>query len=149
LDEMSGEERVGDGRRLQLLDALCAVSIIVMLSVNLFPLWLFGQSWDASLGVLGKALFSILSGFVIAEQLLRCGAPVDFAKRRPLGSAPAARMFAVLPTQLKPISPAVLAEHPFVCANKPLRTRIKPLGHCVSRCMFSLVPSLFNRSRRA
>lgn len=132
---MSEGVSVGEHRRLPVLDGVRALSIIAVLATHFMPAWLFGQSWSVTIGVFGMALFFILSGFLITEQLLRHGPPLEFAKRRLLRVVPAAWLCALIVALFQPIDADVLLGHLFFYANLPPQSLVKPLDHYWSLCV--------------
>jgi len=117
------------------LDGLRAASIILVLWTHLFPAQLFGIKFNASIGVLGMALFFVLSGYLITSQILRGMNASTFLMRRVARVVPAAWLCLTLVYVLQfPGWQTAIANYLFV-ANLPPQELVKPLDHFWSLCV--------------
>jgi peptidoglycan/LPS O-acetylase OafA/YrhL len=121
---------------LPVLDGVRGLSIVLVLAAHLLPLRLGSLGLNDSVGILGMALFFVLSGFLITEQLLLRPSWQSFAWRRLLRVLPAAWLCAmVVWAFVAPVSVPVALSHLFFYANLPPQQLTPPLSHYWSLCV--------------
>lgn len=121
--------------RLPVLDGVRAVSILLVLITHLLPLNLLWHGANNSAGMLGMALFFVLSGFLIGGQVLRRGPVVSFIVQRLARILPLAWLCAVVVALVLPMDFRTLTGHLFFYANFPPQTLTPPIDHYWSLCV--------------
>lgn len=121
--------------RLPVLDGVRAISILLVLATHLLPLNAIWPGANNSSGMLGMALFFVLSGFLIGGQVLRRGPVLAFVVQRLARILPLAWLCAVIVALTLPMEPSRLLGHLFFYANLPPKTLTFPLDHYWSLCI--------------
>lgn len=121
--------------RLPVLDGVRALSILLVLAAHLLPLNATWPGANSSVGVLGMALFFVLSGFLIGGQVMRRVPATTFVVQRLARIVPLAWLCAVIVALLVPLDFATLCSHLFFYANLPPQTLAHPLEHYWSLCV--------------
>ena len=121
--------------RFAVLDGVRAVSIVLVLCTHLLPLNLMWSGANSSAGMLGMALFFVLSGFLIGGQILRKGSVLCFVVQRLARILPLAWLCAVLVAIGFGLDWHTLIGYLFFYANLPPQTLTHPLEHYWSLCV--------------
>jgi peptidoglycan/LPS O-acetylase OafA/YrhL len=82
--------------RLNALDGLRAISILLVLSAHMLPLGPKNLTLNSTAGSMGMSLFFVLSGFLITSTLMKNGDVLDFLVRRCARIAPLAYAYALI-----------------------------------------------------
>lgn len=121
--------------RLPVLDGVRAISILLVLASHLLPLNATWQGANSSVGILGMALFFVLSGFLIGGQMMRRVPALSFVVQRLARIVPLAWLCAVVVALSVPIDFGKLWPHLLFYANLPPQTLVHPLTHYWSLCV--------------
>ena len=124
-----------EGGRQSVLDGVRAVSILAVLWTHLFPLRVAGHSLNDSLGMFGMALFFILSGYLISQQLLKQPPVANFVARRLLRVVPAAWICLAVVWWFMPVDLETAASYLLFYANLPPQRLVWPIDHFWSLCV--------------
>ena len=124
-----------EGGRQPVLDGVRAISILSVLWIHLFPLRVAGHSLNDSLGMFGMALFFILSGYLITQQLLKRPPVGNFIARRLLRVVPAAWICMVVVWCFVPVDVETALSYLFFYANLPPQRLVWPIDHFWSLCI--------------
>lgn len=124
-----------EGGRQPVLDGVRAISILSVLWIHLFPLRVAGHSLNDSLGMFGMALFFILSGYLITQQLLKRPPVVNFVARRLLRVVPAAWICMAVVWCFVPVDVETALSYLFFYANLPPQRLVWPIDHFWSLCI--------------
>ncbi len=121
--------------RSPVLDGVRAMSILAVLWTHLFPFRLMGVPLNESLGMLGMALFFILSGYLITIQLLKQPTVTSFVARRLLRVVPAAWLCLTVVWLWQPVALETALANLFFYANLPPQRLTPPVDHFWSLCL--------------
>ncbi|UXH79492.1 acyltransferase family protein [Roseateles amylovorans] len=121
--------------RSPVLDGVRAMSILAVLWTHLFPFRLLGVPLNESLGMLGMALFFILSGYLITIQLLKRPTVRSFVARRLLRVVPAAWLCLMVVWIWQPVELETALANLFFYANLPPQRLVAPVDHFWSLCL--------------
>lgn len=124
-----------DAGRQPVLDGVRAVSILAVLWTHLFPLRIGPVALNDSLGMFGMALFFILSGFLITQQLLKQPPVANFVARRLLRVVPAAWICLAVVWWFMPVDVETALSYLFFYANLPPQKLVWPIDHFWSLCV--------------
>lgn len=114
------------------LDGLRAISILLVLAAHLLPL----AGLNEAVGVVGMALFFMLSGFLVTTQLLERQPVREFALRRFARILPLAWAYMVLALSLQHADLATWLQHLLFVANLPQQQPLTPTtAHLWSLCV--------------
>ncbi|MHB1677804.1 MAG: acyltransferase family protein [Sulfuriferula sp.] len=122
-------------RRLYVLDGWRGISILLVLATHLLPIGPKVWHLNFSTGLLGMALFFTLSGFLIADFLLKHTSLVDFAIRRLFRILPLAWLYMIIALYINHVSAATWLAHMFFYANFPPKPLIHVTDHMWSLCV--------------
>ncbi|OWQ49190.1 hypothetical protein CDL60_00070 [Roseateles noduli] len=123
------------GARSPVLDGVRGLSIVTVLVAHLLPLNAISPRLNESAGMLGMALFFVLSGYFIGKQVLIHVHPLEFVAKRLLRILPLAWLVAVVVAALWHFPPAALASHLLFYANLSDAGMRVPLDHFWSLCV--------------
>lgn len=121
--------------REPVLDGLRALSIVLVLIAHLLPLNAFLPGTNDAIGMLGMALFFVLSGYLIGGQLQRRVSPRVFVAHRLARVLPLAWAVALIAGVVWSIDPNRLIAHFLFYANLPPQQLTHPLEHYWSLCV--------------
>lgn len=121
--------------RQPVLDGVRAMSILLVLCTHLLPLNAIWQGANNSCGVLGMALFFVLSGYLIGGQLVRRIDPATFIVHRLARVLPLAWLCGLVVGLMLSFEPSRLLAHLFFYANLPPQRLMFPLDHYWSLCI--------------
>lgn len=121
--------------RLPVLDGVRGMSILLVLAAHLLPLNVAWPRANESVGMLGMALFFVLSGLLIGGQMVRRGPVVVFVAQRLARILPLAWLAAVVVGLSTQMDAGTVLGHMLFYANLPPQTLTYPLGHYWSLCV--------------
>lgn len=121
--------------RISVLDGVRGLSIVLVLAAHLLPLNAIWAKLNESVGVLGMALFFVLSGYLIGGQVIKRVPPTQFLVRRLARIVPLAWLCAIVVAVIWQIEAATLLSHLLFYANLPPQTLHPPLDHYWSLCV--------------
>ena len=130
----SGTDAVSSGRQ-PVLDGVRAMSIVFVLCTHLLPLKLLWSGANDSAGMLGMALFFVLSGYLIGGQLVRRIDPATFVVHRLARVLPLAWLCGLIVGVMLSFEPSRLLAHLLFYANLPPKQLMFPLDHYWSLCV--------------
>ena len=130
----SGTDAVSSGRQ-PVLDGVRAMSIVFVLCTHLLPLKLLWSGANDSAGMLGMALFFVLSGYLIGGQLVRRIDPATFVVHRLARVLPLAWLCGLIVGVMLSFEPSRLLAHLLFYANLPPKQLTFPLDHYWSLCV--------------
>jgi peptidoglycan/LPS O-acetylase OafA/YrhL len=125
----------GAAARSPVLDGVRGLSIVTVLVAHLLPLNALGPRLNESAGMLGMALFFVLSGYFIGKQVLIQSHPLEFVAKRLLRILPLAWLVAVVVAAIWHFPPSALASHLLFYANLSGPGMRVPLDHFWSLCV--------------
>ncbi len=125
----------GKDGRVPVLDGVRAMSILAVLAAHLFPVRFGATPLNASLGILGMALFFVLSGYLITGQLLQRPSLRSFAARRMSRILPAAWLCLAVVWLVWPIDSHTMLANLLFYANLPPSHLVPPIEHYWSLCV--------------
>ncbi len=128
-------ERSAAESRLGVLDGWRGVSILLVLAAHLLPLGPKAWQMNAAAGAMGMAIFFTLSGFLIANFLLRHDDVVDFLIRRFFRIVPLAWLYMVIALLVMQSDTEFWLANFFFYANWPPMWLGKANGHLWSLCV--------------
>lgn len=141
-----------DAARFQVLDGWRGISILLVLAAHLLPLGPKAWQLNASIGLLGMALFFTLSGFLVTHFLIHHNGVFDFLIRRFCRILPLVWLYMGLMFLLYPVSGDTLSAHFLFYANYPPKPLIAVTDHLWSLCVemhfylgIALLVALFKR----
>ncbi|WP_343631529.1 acyltransferase [Roseateles sp.] len=123
------------GSRSPVLDGVRGLSIVLVLIAHMMPLNALSPRLNESVGMLGMALFFVLSGYFIGNQVLAGAHPLEFAARRLLRVLPLAWLVALIVAAIWHFTPQALASHMLFYANLSDGGMRVPLDHFWSLCV--------------
>jgi len=121
--------------RVPVLDGVRGLSIVLVLAAHLLPLNALWPKLNESVGVLGMALFFVLSGYLIGGQVIKRVPPTVFLVRRLARIVPLAWLCAIVVAIIWQIDAPTLQSHLLFYANLPPQTLHPPLDHYWSLCV--------------
>lgn len=121
--------------RLPVLDGVRGMSILLVLASHLLPLNVAWPRANESVGMLGMALFFVLSGLLIGGQIARRGPVVVFVAQRLARILPLAWLAATAVALMTQMDASTLLGHLLFYANLPPQTLTYPLDHYWSLCV--------------
>lgn len=121
--------------RSAVLDGVRGLSIVLVLIAHLLPLNAFSSRLNESVGMVGMALFFVLSGYFIGRQVLAGTHPLEFAAKRLLRILPLAWLVAIIVGVLCHFDRATLVANLLFYANLVDGGLQHPLDHYWSLCV--------------
>ncbi len=121
--------------RLDVLDGWRGISILLVLATHLLPLG--PKSWyvNHASGVLGMAIFFVLSGFLITTVLLNNVTVTEFLLRRVFRIVPLAWLYLAIALPVAAASADAWLAHYLFFANLPPKQLVSVTDHLWSVCM--------------
>jgi len=136
-------------RPINALDGIRAISILLVLVAHFLPVKFLGRSYNDSVGMLGMALFFVLSGYLISLQVGKEQSATNFLARRFARVVPAAWLCIGVVTIFAPMPTWEILKYLFFVSNMPPQTLKDPLDHFWSLCVevqFYVFVALFMRT---
>jgi len=120
---------------LAALDGWRGISILLVLAAHLLPLGPKAWRLNASVGVMGMAIFFTLSGFLITSFLIKRPAVSDFLMRRCFRIIPLAWLYLAIALVVAGASAETWMAHVFFYANLPPKHLVPLTDHMWSLCV--------------
>jgi len=121
--------------RFTSLDGWRATSILLVLACHLFPLGIPGHQININVGMMGMAIFFILSGHLITTSLLQSPPPETFIIRRAARVLPLAWVYITVSLALSAAPFKTWVDHYLFTANLPTANLTITTDHLWSLCI--------------
>jgi peptidoglycan/LPS O-acetylase OafA/YrhL len=128
-------DAVKSGSHIAVLDGWRGISILLVLVTHLLPLGPKAWKLNYASGVMGMALFFILSGFLITSFLLKEKSIAQFLTRRFFRIIPLAWLYLAVALLIAGASPDVWLSHFLFYANLPPQDLVPLTAHMWSVCL--------------